>query len=110
MNAWAVDQRADNIRFIPDGNGEFSNKMGMLVDRQEMDFGQRIWRYSMRVRGGVIEKMFIEPDKLDDSFEVSDADTMLSYINAAAEQPKRVALFFKLGCPYCDRSKDNAAR
>lgn len=105
MNAWSADQHAENIRFIPDGNGEFSDKIGMLVDKQAIGFGKRSWRYSMLVRDGVIEKMFIEAEKPGDPFEVSDADTMLNYINAAAETPKRVSLFTKPGCPHCGRAK-----
>jgi glutaredoxin-like protein len=105
MNAWSADQQAENIRFIPDGNGEFSDKIGMLVDKQDIGFGKRSWRYSMLVRDGVIEKMFIEPEKPGDPFEVSDADTMLNYINAEAQTPKRVSLFTKPGCPHCGRAK-----
>ena len=105
MNAWAGDQAADNIRFVPDGNGEFSEKMGMLVGKQDLGFGPRSWRYSMLVKNGVIEKMFIEPDKPGDPFEVSDADTMLAYINGEAALPKRVTVFTKPGCPHCIRAK-----
>src|SRR5699024_9053183 len=99
-------QNAANIRFLPDGNGEFSRQMGMLVDKQELGFGQRSWRYSMLVRDGVIEKMFIEPDQPGDPFEVSDADTMLAYINKEASLPLRVTLFSKPGCPHCTRAKE----
>ena len=63
---------------IPDGNGEFTAGMGMLVDKTDLGFGKRSWRYSMLVKDGVIEKMFIEPEKEGDPFEVSDADTMLA--------------------------------
>jgi glutaredoxin-like protein len=105
MNSWAADQKADNITFIPDGNGEFSEGMGMLVDKNDLGFGKRSWRYSMLVKNGVIEKMFIEPDLPGDPFEVSDADTMLHYINPKAATPKRVTLFTKPGCPHCLRAK-----
>lgn len=105
MNAWAGDQNAENIRFIPDGNGEFADRMGMLVDKDDLGFGKRSWRYAMLVRDGVIEKMFIEPEKPGDPFEVSDADTMLSYINQGAELPKRVTIFTKPGCPHCTRAR-----
>lgn len=105
MNAWEGDQDADNLIFIPDGNGEFTEGMGMLVDKSDLGFGKRSWRYSMLVRDGVIEKMFIEPDKPGDPFEVSDADTMLNYLNPQAEQPKRVTIFTKPGCPHCSRAK-----
>lgn len=105
MNAWAKDQEADNIRLIADGNGEFTHGMGMLVDKQELGFGKRSWRYSMIVRDGVVEKMFVEPQKPGDPFEVSDADTMLSYINPNATAPASISLFTKPGCGFCARSK-----
>jgi len=105
MDAWSGDQNADNIVFIPDGNGAFSEGMGMLVDKQDIGFGKRSWRYSMLVKDGVIEKMFIEPDQPGDPFEVSDADTMLNHINPEAQQPKRVTVFSKPGCPHCARAK-----
>lgn len=105
MNAWSADQHADHIEFIPDGNGEFADGMGMLVDKEDLGFGKRTWRYSMLVKDGVIDKMFIEPEKPGDPFEVSDADTMLHYINPEAQLPKRVTLFTKPGCPHCARAK-----
>ena len=61
MNAWKEEQKADQVTFIPDGNGEFTEGMGMLVDKDDLGFGKRSWRYSMLVKDGVIEKMFIEP-------------------------------------------------
>lgn len=105
MQAWQAEQNAEHIRFIPDGNGDFSEAMGMLVDKSELGFGKRSWRYSMLVKDGVIEKMFIEADEPGDPFKVSDADTMLHYINAEAQQPKRVTIFSKPGCPHCLRAK-----
>jgi len=58
--------------------------MGMLVDKANLGFGMRSWRYSMLVNDGTIEKMFVEPGFADncetDPFEVSDADTMLAYL------------------------------
>ncbi len=105
MNEWQKDQGADNVTFLPDGNGEFTEAMGMLVDKRELGFGKRSWRYSMLVRDGVIEKMFIEPDVPGDPYEVSDADTMLAYINPHADKPADVAVFTKAGCPFCARAK-----
>ena len=92
MNEWAKDQEAQNIKLIPDGNGEFTAGMGQLVDKTDLGFGQRSWRYSMLVKDGVVEKMFIEPNKPGDPFEVSDADTMLNYINPQAKKPDQVAI------------------
>jgi len=92
MNEWQKDQHADRITFIPDGNAEFTEGMGMLVDKHDLGFGERSWRYSMLVRDGVIEKMFIEPEVEGDPYEVSDADTMLRYINPNARIPDDVAV------------------
>ncbi len=105
MNAWAADQHCDGITCLPDGNGQFADGMGMLVDKQDLGFGRRSWRYSMLVRDGVIEKMFIEPDQPGDPFEVSDADTMLKYLVPNAEQPADVSIITKPGCPHCARAK-----
>ena len=105
MNEWMKDQQANNLTVIPDGNGEFTEGMGMLVDKADLGFGKRSWRYSMLVKDGLIEKMFIEPNVPGDPFEVSDADTMLSYINAEAVKPKVVSLFTKVGCPFCAKAK-----
>ena len=105
MNAWKKEQKAENIEFIPDGNGEFTEKMGLLVDKQALGFGKRSWRYSMLVKDGIITKMFIEPNKAGDPFEVSDADTMLKFIAPNAQLPKEVTIFTKPGCPHCKRAK-----
>ena len=106
MNAWKQDQEAENITVIPDGNGEFTDGMGMLVDKDDLGFGKRSWRYSMLVRDGVVEKMFVEPNKPGDPFEVSDADTMLNYLNPKAKAPSSIAVVSKPGCPFCAKAKD----
>ncbi|MGB3918347.1 MAG: glutathione peroxidase [Thiothrix litoralis] len=105
MNEWKVDQKADKITFIPDGNGDFTDGMGLLVDKQDIGFGKRSWRYSMLVKDGVVEKMFIEPNKPGDPFEVSDADTMLAYIAPNEQAPLDVTVFTRQGCPFCARAK-----
>ena len=105
MNEWRAEQKADNITFLPDGNGDFSRGMGMLVPKQDLGFGERSWRYSMLVRDGVIQKMFIEPDQPGDPFEVSDADTMLAHIAPNAAKPLDVTIFTREGCPFCVRAK-----
>lgn len=105
MNAWKEDQHAENITFIPDGNGDFSKGMGMLVEKNDLGFGQRSWRYSMLVNDGTIEKMFIEAEEPGDPFKVSDADTMLNYMAPNAQLPARVTVFTKPGCPHCTRAK-----
>jgi peroxiredoxin len=88
MNAWAKEQCCSKVRVIPDGNGAFTEAMGMLVDKSDLGFGKRSWRYSMLVRDGVIEKMFIEPKVEGDPYEVSDADTMLCYLESREKREK----------------------
>lgn len=84
MNQWGKAQDVKNVKLIPDGNGEFTKEMGMLVKKENLGFGNRSWRYSMYVEDGVIKKMFIEPgfedNCPDDPFEVSDAETMVKYL------------------------------
>ena len=105
MNAWAADQEADNVTLIADGNGEFTHGMGMLVDKSDLGFGKRSWRYSMLVKDGVVDKMFIEPDVPGDPFEVSDADTMLAYLAPEAKAQEPVSILTKPGCPFCAKAK-----
>ncbi len=86
MYNWGQAQNAKNVFLLPDGSGEFTRKMGMLVDKDNVGFGYRSWRYSMVVEDGEITKMFVEPGFSDncptDPFEVSDADTMLAYLKS----------------------------
>lgn len=105
MNQWKTGQDAGNITLIPDGNGDFTEGMGMLVDKRDLGFGMRSWRYAMLVKDGIIDKIFIEPQREGDPFEVSDADTMLSYINPNAKIPEPVVMFSRPGCPHCARAK-----
>jgi len=67
MDEWCKAQEADKVQFLPDGNGEFSEKMGMLVDKANLGFGKRSWRYSMLVDDGVVKTINIEdaPGKCD---------------------------------------------
>lgn len=106
MNEWQKSQKADEIRFIPDGNGTFTHGMDMLVDKEELGFGKRSWRYSMLVRDGIVEKMFIEPEVPGDPFEVSDADTMLAYVAPDAPMPMDVTIMSRDGCSHCVRAKE----
>lgn len=106
MDAWKENQEAENVTLIPDGNGDFTRGMGMLVDKSDLGFGDRSWRYSMLVKNGIVDKMFIEPNVPGDPFEVSDADTMLNYINPNAEKPAAVSMLTKPGCPFCAEAKE----
>ena len=105
MDEWKRAQKADRVRFLPDGNGEFSDGMGLLVGKEDLGFGKRSWRYSMLVRDGVVEKMFIEPEEPGDPFHVSDADTMLEYLDPTADKPSDATIFTRPGCPFCVKAK-----
>jgi glutaredoxin-like protein len=106
MESWGEDQGLKAVRPIADGNGTFTDGMGMLVDKSAIGFGKRSWPYSMLVKNGVVSKMFIEPDVEGDPFLVSDADTMLKHIAPNAVKPEQVALFTKEGCPFCETAKE----
>jgi len=84
MNQWRKKLGADKVVLLPDGNAEFTRKMGMLVSKSNLGFGLRSWRYSAVFTNGVLEKQFVEPGLEDDCpsdpFEVSDVDTMLAYL------------------------------
>ena len=66
MNAWAKNQNLQNVKVIPDGGGEFTRQMGMLVRKDPEGFGYRSWRYAMVINDGVVEKIWEEPGKQDD--------------------------------------------
>lgn len=89
MYQWGKSQNAKNVFLLPDGNAEFTRKMGMLVDKSNLGFGMRSWRYSMLVENGEIIKLFAEDGHIDncptDPFEVSDADTMLAFLKSWAQ-------------------------
>ena len=69
MNAWAQDQKLENVKVIPDGNGEFTSQTGMLCSKRDKCFGDRSWRYAAIINDGVVEKLFVEPGKTDDTSE-----------------------------------------
>jgi peroxiredoxin (alkyl hydroperoxide reductase subunit C) len=84
MYQWGKAQGVANVKLLPDGSGEFTRKIGMLVKKDNLGFGERSWRYSMYVDDGAVKKVFIEPgfsnDCPTDPFEVSDATTILNYL------------------------------
>jgi thioredoxin-dependent peroxiredoxin len=86
MFQWSKAQDIKKVKMLPDGSGEFTKKMGMLVKKDNLGFGERSWRYSMFVDNGEIKKIFAEPGMEDnaptDPFETSGADTMIAYLKA----------------------------
>ena len=86
MFQWGKHQGVEKVKLLPDGSGEFTRLMGMLVRKDNVGFGERSWRYSMLVEDGQITALFSEPGKCDNSptdpFEVSDAGTMLNQLKS----------------------------
>ncbi len=80
MFKWAQDLGVKNIKMLPDGNGHFTDGMGMLVNKEHLGFGKRSWRYSMVADDGVIKVLFEEPGRNDDG---SDSDP---YIESTPEK------------------------
>ena len=78
MNAWFNNQGIKKVKPLGDGEGVFTQGLGMLVSKPAQGFGMRSWRYSMLVDNGEILKQFVEEGQNDsssdnDPFEVSDA-------------------------------------
>jgi len=84
MNKWAESQNLENVQVIPDGAGEFTRKMGMLVDKSNIGFGMRSWRYATVINDGVVEAWFPEPGLSDnhgaDPYGVSSPETVLEWL------------------------------
>lgn len=90
MNAWAKNQELKNVEVIPDGSGTFTRQIGMLVEKDNLGFGFRSWRYAAVINDGVIEAWFEEPGRADnhadDPYGESSPETVLAWLrnNAAA--------------------------
>jgi alkyl hydroperoxide reductase subunit AhpC len=84
MNAWAKSQNLKNVKVIPDGSSDFTSRMNMAVDKDNLGFGVRSWRYAMVVNNGKIEQMFVEPGKRDnakdDPYGETSPDNILAWI------------------------------
>jgi len=104
MEAWQRDQGADHVTFLPDGNGELTDALGMLVDKSDLRFGPRSWRYAMIVDDGVVTQAFVEPEVPGDPFGASDADSVLAWLGADAAVTD-VVLVGRPGCVFCERAK-----
>jgi len=86
MDAWREALGVgDDVTMLPDGNGDFTVDMGLLVDKRDLGFGERSWRYAMIVRDGVIDSIFVEDfEDAGDPFEVSGAPQILAHLQNAA--------------------------
>lgn len=86
MNAWGKAQGLEKVKLIPDGSGEFTRKMGMLVAKDNLGFGMRSWRYGAIVNDGMVEDWFVEEgfsDNCDtDPYGVSAPQSILEAVKA----------------------------
>jgi peroxiredoxin len=93
MNAWAKSQDIQNVIMIPDGNTTFTQKMGMLVDKENIGFGARSWRYAAIVDQGRIEVWFEEPgfsnNAEDDPYGETTPEKVMEYLNTKAIEKER---------------------
>ena len=87
MNAWFDNQNIQNVRSLPDGNGDLAQSLGMFVSKKNLNFGMRSLRYALLVGADnkVIE-VFAEPEKRDmaddDSYTVSTPEAVLKWLQA----------------------------
>jgi peroxiredoxin len=78
MGAWGKDQKAgDKVMMLGDGNGEFTQAMGLTMDGSKFGLGTRSQRYAMVVDNGVIKELFVEKPG---AFEVSSAENVLKHL------------------------------
>jgi peroxiredoxin len=87
MFQWGKSLNLSNIKLIPDGNGDFTRRLGMLIKKEHLGFGQRSWRYAIVVKDGVIEKWFEEPGINDegtdqDPYGETSPEKVLDYLQA----------------------------
>ncbi len=84
MNKWAQGQDLNNVKVIPDGAGEFTRQIGMLVDKSNIGFGMRSWRYAAVIKDGVVEAWFEEPGCADnhgeDPYGESSPETVMAWL------------------------------
>ncbi|NDW43875.1 peroxiredoxin [Ruegeria sp. PrR005] len=89
MNKWAEAQSISAVKVIPDGSGDFTRGIGMLVSKDNLGFGARSWRYAAIINDGVVEAWFEEPGRADnhaeDPYGESAPETLLAYLETASE-------------------------
>lgn len=95
MNCWAKDQNLEHVKVVPDGSGRFTRMMGMLVDKDNLGFGYRSWRYAAVIRNGIIEKFFEEPGREDnheeDPYGTTSPENVLNYLEFVTHRDSQAA-------------------
>lgn len=61
MFQWGKQLGVKKVKLLPDGSADFTRRMGMLIRKDHLGFGERSWRYAMVVDDGRISAWFEEP-------------------------------------------------
>lgn len=77
MDAWGRDVNAESILMMGDGNGEFTEAMGLWMDGTGYGLGQRSQRYAMIVKDGIVDRLEVEQPQ---EFKVSKAEYILQLL------------------------------
>lgn len=82
MHQWSKHLGMNNIKMLPDGSADFTRRMGMLIKKDHLGFGERSWRYAMIVDDNRITAWFEEPGINDegsdeDPYSVSSPENIL---------------------------------
>lgn len=74
MNAWADCLNLKNVKVLPDGNGDFTHDVGMLVSKSNLGFGFRSWRYAAVIENNKFTYLGVEEFDKDNEFSRNDID------------------------------------
>ena len=78
MDAWGKSQNAgDDVVMLADGNGDFAQAIGLVMDGTGFGMGTRSQRFSMIVKDGVVSELNVEAPG---EFKVSSADHILGQL------------------------------
>ena len=93
MNAWMKQQCVERVKALPDGNGVFTSEIGMDVQKYNVGFGIRSWRYAAIINDCTIEAWFEEPGKKenaeDDPYGKTSPEEVLSWLKANQVEKER---------------------
>jgi len=77
MSAWNDRDGSSDVTMIADGNGDFTDALGLTLDGSKFGMGKRSQRYSMVVNDGVVEQLNVEGPG---EYRVSSAEHMIDQI------------------------------
>ena len=80
MAAWGQRDGSKDITMLADGNGAFSEAVGLSFDGSQFGMGKRSQRYSMIVEDGVVEQLNVEQPG---EYRASSAENMLDQLATA---------------------------